>query len=49
MAAAAVIAPIWRRFLSMYPEVSIELGVDEAATVHLDLFCSASHSIEPMA
>jgi len=28
--AAAVIAPIWRRFLSMYPEVSIELGVDEA-------------------
>jgi DNA-binding transcriptional LysR family regulator len=30
MAAAAVIAPIWRRFLSMYPEVSIELGVDEA-------------------
>jgi DNA-binding transcriptional LysR family regulator len=30
MAAAAVIAPIWRRFLSMYPEVRIELGVDEA-------------------
>jgi DNA-binding transcriptional LysR family regulator len=28
--AAAVIAPIWRRFLSMYPEVRIELGVDEA-------------------
>jgi DNA-binding transcriptional LysR family regulator len=30
MAAAAVIAPVWRRFLSTYPEVSIELGVDEA-------------------
>jgi DNA-binding transcriptional LysR family regulator len=30
MAASAVIAPIWRRFLSMYPEVTIELGVDEA-------------------
>jgi len=30
MAAAAVIAPIWRRFLAMYPEVHIELGVDEA-------------------
>jgi DNA-binding transcriptional LysR family regulator len=30
MAAAAVIAPIWRRFLSMYPDVRIELGVDEA-------------------
>src|ERR1700756_1442024 len=30
MAAAAVIAPIWRRFLSTYPEVRIELGVDEA-------------------
>jgi DNA-binding transcriptional LysR family regulator len=29
MAAAAVIAPIWRRFLSMYPDVRIELGVDE--------------------
>jgi DNA-binding transcriptional LysR family regulator len=28
--AAAVIAPVWRRFLSTYPEVSIELGVDEA-------------------
>ena len=30
MAAAAVIAPIWRRFLSMYPDVRMELGVDEA-------------------
>jgi len=30
MAAAAVIAPIWRRFLTMYPNVRIELGVDEA-------------------
>ena len=30
MAAAAVIAPIWRRFLTMYPDVRIELGVDEA-------------------
>ena len=30
MAAAVVIAPIWRRFLSMYPEVRMELGVDEA-------------------
>ena len=28
-AAAAVIAPVWRRFLSMYPEVRLELGVDE--------------------
>jgi DNA-binding transcriptional LysR family regulator len=28
--AAAVIVPVWRRFLSMYPEVRIELGVDEA-------------------
>jgi DNA-binding transcriptional LysR family regulator len=30
IAVAAVIAPVWRRFLSMYPEVRIELGVDEA-------------------
>jgi len=30
MAAAVVIAPIWRRFLSMYPDVRMELGVDEA-------------------
>jgi DNA-binding transcriptional LysR family regulator len=30
MAAVAVIAPVWRRFLSTYPEVSIELAVDEA-------------------
>ena len=30
MAAAAVIAPVWKRFLSAYPEVRIELGVDEA-------------------
>jgi DNA-binding transcriptional LysR family regulator len=29
-AVAAVIAPIWRRFLSTYPEVRLELGVDEA-------------------
>ena len=30
MAAAAVIAPIWGRFLSTYPEVHLELAVDEA-------------------
>src|ERR1700691_5833197 len=30
LAAAAVIAPIWRRFLSTYPEVHLELAVDEA-------------------
>jgi DNA-binding transcriptional LysR family regulator len=30
MAAAAVITPVWRRFLSTYPEVSIELEVGEA-------------------
>jgi DNA-binding transcriptional LysR family regulator len=30
IAAVAVIAPVWKRFLSTYPEVSIELGVDEA-------------------
>ena len=30
MAAAAVIAPIWARFLSTYPEVHLELAVDEA-------------------
>ena len=30
MAAAAVITPIWRRFLSKYPDVRMELGVDEA-------------------
>jgi DNA-binding transcriptional LysR family regulator len=29
-AVAAVIAPVWRRFLSTYPEVRIELGVDES-------------------
>jgi DNA-binding transcriptional LysR family regulator len=31
MAAAAVIAPIWGRFLSTYPEVHLEVCVDEAA------------------
>ena len=30
MAAAAVIAPIWGRFLSTYPEVHLELAVGEA-------------------
>ena len=30
LAAAAVITPIWRRFLSMYPDVRMELGVEEA-------------------
>ena len=30
IAALAVIAPVWRRFLSMYPEVSLELSVGEA-------------------
>jgi len=30
LAAAAVIAPIWKRFLSTYPEVHLELAVDEA-------------------
>ena len=30
MAAAAVIAPIWRRFLSTYPDVHLELEVGEA-------------------
>src|ERR1700733_9468549 len=29
MAATAVIAPVWARFLSMYPEVHLELRVDE--------------------
>lgn len=31
MAAAAVIAPIWRRFLSTYPEVRLEVEVGEAS------------------
>jgi DNA-binding transcriptional LysR family regulator len=30
LAAAAVVAPIWGRFLSTYPEVHLELAVDEA-------------------
>jgi len=30
LAAAAVIAPIWGRFLSTYPEIHLELAVDEA-------------------
>src|ERR1700736_1840281 len=30
LAAAAVIAPIWRRFLSTYPEVHLELALGEA-------------------
>src|SRR5439155_19276953 len=30
VAAAAVIAPIWGRFLSTYPEVHLELAVGEA-------------------
>jgi DNA-binding transcriptional LysR family regulator len=32
LAAAAVIAPIWSRFLAAYPDVHLELGVDEATT-----------------
>lgn len=31
MAAAAVVAPVWERFLSTYPEVHLELQVGEAA------------------
>jgi DNA-binding transcriptional LysR family regulator len=31
MAAAAVIAPVWGRFLSTYPEVHVEVCVDETA------------------
>src|ERR1700722_18807598 len=31
MGAAAVIAPIWRRFLSTYPEVRLEVEVGEAS------------------
>ena len=34
MAAAAVIAPVWGRFLSTYPEVHLELQVGEA---HVDI------------
>jgi DNA-binding transcriptional LysR family regulator len=30
MAATAVIAPIWERFLSTYPDVHLEISVDEA-------------------
>jgi DNA-binding transcriptional LysR family regulator len=30
MAAAAVIAPVWKRYLSTYPEVHLELQVSEA-------------------
>ena len=30
LAAAAVIAPIWGRFLSTYPEVHLELALGEA-------------------
>jgi DNA-binding transcriptional LysR family regulator len=30
LAAAAVVAPIWGRFLSTYPEVHLELAVDDA-------------------
>src|SRR3984893_18017144 len=30
LAAAAVIAPVWERFLSTYPEVHLELAVGEA-------------------
>jgi DNA-binding transcriptional LysR family regulator len=31
MAAVAVVAPIWRRFLSTYPDVQLEVDVDEAS------------------
>jgi DNA-binding transcriptional LysR family regulator len=30
VAGAAIVAPIWRRFLSTYPEVHLELGLGEA-------------------
>jgi DNA-binding transcriptional LysR family regulator len=30
LAAAAVVAPIWARFLSTYPEIHLELAVGEA-------------------
>jgi DNA-binding transcriptional LysR family regulator len=32
VAAAAVIAPVWARFLSTYPDVHLELIIDEAST-----------------
>src|SRR5262245_46563619 len=32
VAAAAVIAPVWARFLSTYPDVHLELILDEATT-----------------
>jgi DNA-binding transcriptional LysR family regulator len=32
LAASAVIAPMWRRFLSTYPDVHLELAVGEAPT-----------------
>jgi DNA-binding transcriptional LysR family regulator len=32
LAAAAVIAPVWARFLSTYPDVHLELILDEAST-----------------
>jgi DNA-binding transcriptional LysR family regulator len=32
LAAAAVIAPVWGRFLSTYPDVQLELRVDDAPT-----------------
>ena len=32
VAAAAVIAPVWERFLSTYPEVNLDLRVDTAPT-----------------
>ena len=34
LAAAAVVAPIWGRFLSTYPEIHLELAVGEAADRH---------------
>jgi DNA-binding transcriptional LysR family regulator len=32
LAAAAVIAPVWARFLSTYPDVHLELALDDAST-----------------
>jgi DNA-binding transcriptional LysR family regulator len=43
LAAAAVIAPIWERFLSTYPEVHLELAVSEAP-IDLDLASSSRRS-----
>jgi DNA-binding transcriptional LysR family regulator len=36
-AAAAVIVPMWRRFLATYPDVNLEVSVDEAAVNLVEL------------